>query len=96
MGLKNSNGNYLKIISIDDSNLSRKSEMVSWEIWLNQDTRNTPTNFDKPQHGNSRLETLQDKLDLIADETQSIKNNRIIAAYNALKESDEFSSWEDC
>jgi hypothetical protein len=96
MGLKNSNGNYLKILSIDDSYLGRKSEIVSWEIWVSQDVRNIPTNFDKPQNGNTRLDTLQDKLDLVADVTQSIKNNRIIAAYSALKENSEFSSWEDC
>jgi hypothetical protein len=96
MAIKNENGNYLKITRIDDSDLSRTTVMVSWELWLNTDIRYTPTEFDKPKNGNSILLSLNDKLNVNANNKISIKDNRIKAAYSALKEMDEYSNWIDC
>ena len=96
MANQNTEGNYLKIIRIDDSDLTKKTQIISWELWLNKAVRQSPTNFDKPQNGNTILSNLEDKLNTLADATKSIKENRISVAYNCLLELPSYSDWVNC
>ena len=96
MAIKNENGNYLKIKSIDDNDLSRAAQIITWELWKDESTRTSPSGFDKATEGHTILSNLQEKLDTNADSNQSIKNNKIIAAYTALKETEAYSDWIDC
>ena len=96
MAIKNVNGNYLKITRIDDGDLSRKSQMISWELWSNGDVKQNPSDFDKAKNGNTILPLLDENLNTNADANLSIKNNRVTIAYKTLKETDEFKDWVDC
>jgi hypothetical protein len=96
MAIENANGNYLKIIRVEDSDLLRKSQMITWELWLNKDKKIAPTNFDRPQVGNTILPDLDIKLNTVADGSKSIKDNRITAAYTALLEQSNYSGWTSC
>lgn len=96
MAIKNENGNYLKINRIDDSDLAGKSVMIGWEIWLDASKRTNPTEFDKPLYGTSIVDELNEMLNDLPDATISIKNNRIAAAYKALKTTTTYEKWLDC
>jgi hypothetical protein len=96
MAIKNTDQNYLKITRIDDSDLSNDSQVLTYEIWVDEDTRNNPTEFDKPVIGNISLGQLSVELKKNANGGKTIKDNRISAAYKALKSNSKFMDWEDC
>jgi len=96
MAIKNGNNNYLKITNIDDSDLTRTSQIITWELWESEAIKDAPTQFDKAVKGHTMLGDLTTELDKTASNSKTIKNNRITAAYLALKQNDTYSDWTDC
>lgn len=93
MGLKNEEGNYLKIIGV-----VLESNTIVYEIYKSQELRTSGLDdrFERSDERRSFLENLSEALSSTPDAEKSVKDNVISKAYLALKSIEEFSKWIDC
>jgi len=94
MALKNVDGNYLKITSINLDVLNPNHTMVNCQLWESEALRITPSSFTKAINTHVRVDGL-DLVDAINDDTKSIKDNLITKVYLQLK-AGKYSDWTDC
>jgi len=86
MAIKNTNGNYLKVITCTDSS-------VIGQLFASQDVRNEVGEFDLVRPVNL---TAPINLNVQADGEKTVMQNVITAGYTALKSLDEYKDWTDC
>jgi hypothetical protein len=93
MAIKNSDGNYLRVV---DTRMV--PEYVAVELYRNEDLRQTgPGPFDQvvQDHIFCDLE-LREELAVAADPAKSVRDNVTTACYRALKRMPQFVGWVDC